>query len=264
MKRLFLLTALLAAGLAAAAQECRPIAIAAHRGHWTAPEAGRAQNSVAALRAAQRIGCWGSELDIHLSGDHIVVVNHDDTRAGLPVQKSAYSELRGLLLVNGEPLPTLCEYLAQGLATDKTVLVIELKEQYSEEWEIRLIDKTIESLKLYGLFDPERVMFISFSHHICRRLAEAAPGFTNQYLRGDLSPEVLHREGINGIDYHFSAFDRHPEWVEEAHRLGMSVNVWTVDKEEDIRRMIGLGVDCITTNDPLLVRQLLGTREKRL
>ena len=78
MKRLFLLTVILTGCLAVSAQEARPIAITAHRGHWTALNAGRAQNSVAALREAQRIGCWGSELDVHLSADGIVVVNHDD------------------------------------------------------------------------------------------------------------------------------------------------------------------------------------------
>ena len=43
----------------------------------------------------------------------------------------------------------------------------------------------------------------------------------------------------------------------------MSVNVWTVNKKEDIQKMIDLGVDCITTNEPLLVRELLGGKEKK-
>ena len=264
MKRILLPILLLAFCLVAAAQNDNPVAITAHRGHWTATDAGRAQNSIAALREAQRFGCWGSELDVHLSADSIVVVNHDRTRGLRDIQKTPYSKLRNLLLSNGEPLPTLCEYLAQALVSDKTVLVLELKSQYSEERENLLIDKAIEALKMYNLFDPAKVIFISFSHHICRRLVEAAPGFTNQYLSGDVRPEDLYREGINGIDYHYSHFDKHPDWVEEAHRYGMSVNVWTVDKEEDIRRMIDLGVDCITTNNPPLVRSLLGAREQRL
>ena len=264
MKRILLPILLLASCLLASAQGGNPVAITAHRGHWTASAAGRAQNSIAALREAQRFGCWGSELDVHLSADNIVVVNHDRTRGLRDIQKTGYGQLRNLLLSNGEALPTLCEYLAQALVSDKTVLVLELKPQYSQEREDILVERSIEALKMYNLFDPAKVMFISFSHHICRRLVEAAPGFTNQYLNGDVRPEELHREGINGIDYHYGVFDKHPDWVEEAHRCGMSVNVWTVDKEEDIRRMIDLGVDCITTNDPPLVRQILGAREQRL
>ena len=41
----------------------------------------------------------------------------------------------------------------------------------------------------------------------------------------------------------------------------MSVNVWTVDKPEVITEMINLGVDCITTNAPELVRELLNGNE---
>ena len=37
----------------------------------------------------------------------------------------------------------------------------------------------------------------------------------------------------------------------------MSVNTWTVNKAEDIRKMIELGVDQITSDYPLLVRQIL-------
>ena len=43
----------------------------------------------------------------------------------------------------------------------------------------------------------------------------------------------------------------------------MSVNVWTVDKDDDIKKMIGLGVDCITTNQPLKVRKILGSKENK-
>jgi glycerophosphoryl diester phosphodiesterase len=43
----------------------------------------------------------------------------------------------------------------------------------------------------------------------------------------------------------------------------MTVNAWTVDKEEDMQYLIDLGVDCITTNKPLELRALLGEREER-
>jgi glycerophosphoryl diester phosphodiesterase len=45
--------------------------------------------------------------------------------------------------------------------------------------------------------------------------------------------------------------------VTQAHELGMIVNAWTVDKEEDIKRMLALGVDHITTNEPELAQQLI-------
>ena len=53
---------------------------------------------------------------------------------------------------------------------------------------------------------------------------------------------------------------------DRARANGMSINTWTVNKEEDIRKMIQLGVDQITSDYPLLVRQLLlemGVKEKK-
>ena len=63
--------------------------------------------------------------------------------------------------------------------------------------------------------------------------------------------------GCAGPDYHYSVFEKHPEWIDECHRLGMKVNAWTVNKEEDMHRLIGQGVDFITTNEPLLLQSIL-------
>ena len=43
--------------------------------------------------------------------------------------------------------------------------------------------------------------------------------------------------------------------VEEAHRLGLQVVVWTVNQPEDMERMIDLGVDGIISDRPDLLRQ---------
>jgi glycerophosphoryl diester phosphodiesterase len=51
--------------------------------------------------------------------------------------------------------------------------------------------------------------------------------------------------------------NKQPEWVQEAHDLGQQVNVWTVNKPEDIQKMIDLKVDYITTDEPLLAKELL-------
>ena len=43
----------------------------------------------------------------------------------------------------------------------------------------------------------------------------------------------------------------------------MSVNAWTVNDEKDMLKMIELGIDAITTNYPLVARELLGDKELR-
>lgn len=250
----FLITALAAMALctSAAAQQ-----ICAHRGYWKSPEVVGAQNSLASLAAAARIGVESSELDIHITSDDVVIVNHDDNIAGLTIHDNAYHGFARMYLPNGEHPETLGAYLEEAEKHPDIMLVIEMKEQSGRDRADLMQDLTIAMLRSRGLLTPSRVMFISFDYEACKRLASLLPGFTVQYLTGNKTPAEVFADGIGGIDYHFTYFRKHPEWVEEAHSLGMSVNVWTVDNEEDIREMIALGVDCITTNEPLRVRSLL-------
>ncbi len=231
--------------------------IVAHRGYWDT----NAQNSIASLSKAQEFGCWGSEFDLHLTADDVVVVNHDASIGHTAIQKSPFAAVRAHTLKNGEPVPTLAEYLAQG-AGSPCVLVLELKPQYAPGREEVLVEKCLEAIREKELMNPSRVAFISFSFYICRLLAQKCPGFTVQYLEGDRTPAEVLEAGINGIDYHFSRFQRHPEWVKEAHDLGMSVNVWTVDSREVMLEMLELGVDQLTTNKPALARGLIGGKEE--
>ena len=240
--------------------------IVAHRGYWE----GNAENSIASLRKAQEFGLWGSEFDIHLTADGVPVIHHDQMIGELDIQTSAFEDVRANRLANGEHVPTLVEYMAQATRNRECMPVLELKPQATQEREDELIDKCLQALRPaaprnvppeYASFsrrqEPTKVVFISFSHHICKELARKAPGYTVQYLEGDIAPAQLHAEGINGIDYHYSVFYEHPEWVKEAHDLGMTVNAWTVDEPEDIRKMRDLGLDQITTNKPALVREIL-------
>lgn len=237
------------------------IAIVAHRGFWKCDAAGNSENSIASLREAQVNGFWGSECDIHLTSDGKIIVNHNRTIEDLKISDTPFETLSARLLNNGEKHPSFEEYVLQMKPYKKTVLVVEFKKQPSKQIEEELIDKTIACLESHKLFRPDRVMFISFSLNACKYTALKAPGFVNQYLNGDKAPKELAEMGINGIDYHYKKLLAHPEWVKEAHDLGMSVNVWTVDKSEMMEKAIGWGVDAITTNEPLRLRKLLGERE---
>lgn len=260
LARLFL-AALVALPFPAFAQD-HPVQITAHRGFWKSEKTKDSENSLASLRLAQKTQLWGSEFDVHLTGDNVVIVNHDNTIEGVPIHETPYQALKAYKLPNGESRPTLDQYLKKGRRSG-TVLVLEIKAMETDERTILLTDLCIQKLIDHGLYDPSRVIFISFNLAACKHLAVVAPAFTTQYLSGDIDPDTLHGYGINGLDYHFLQLVKHPEWVTRAHELGMSVNCWTVNKEKDLRKMIELGVDCITTNEPLLTRELLGDREQR-
>ena len=233
-------------------------AIVAHRGFWNCEQAGYSENSIASLKAAQQAGFWGSEFDVQMTLDGVVIVNHNDNIKGRRIATHTWDELKGFLLPNGERRPTLDEYLRQGRKSSRTVLVLEFKSQPSKEKEDLLVEKTFAALKAHGLFHPGRVAFISFSRHICEKVAAEAPQFINQYLNGELSPSRLSALGINGWDYMDQIVNRRTGWIEQAHSLGMSTNVWTVNEESAMRKYASEGVDAITTNFPLLTREVLG------
>ena len=231
--------------------------IVAHRGFWNCEEAVYARNSLAALRCAQEAGVWGSEFDVNMTADDTLIVFHDGKIDGKLIEDYPFAEFKSYRLENGEPIPTLDQYLEQGKLYPETMLVYELKPHSSPEVEDRFVRLTIESLEKHGLLDPKRVMFISFSFHICQRLGELLPDFSVQYLEGNMNPKEVKAVGINGIDYHFSVFDKHLLWSKEARKLRMTTNAWTVNKDEDIRRVIQHKVMYITTDNPLQVRELL-------
>jgi len=237
------------------------IGIVAHRGYWNCEEGGFSMNSLAALKAAQDNGFWGSECDVQLTSDGVAILNHDDDIDGLTIIDHSWEELQSHLLENGERRPLLEEWAEQGAQCPTTVLVCEIKPQRTPELEDTLVNKTVSILTEKGVYSPDRVIFISFSRHICEKIASIAPEFVNQYLEGDIAPKKLAKAGINGWDYEHTVVEANPQWVEEAHALGMSTNVWTVNDEDIMQKMIDLDVDAITTNHPMELRKILGFRE---
>ena len=233
-----------------------PVAIVAHRGYWQCEAGGNSHNSIASLKAAQDAGFWGSEFDVNMTKDGEMMVFHDDAVAGMKFIEHDAAEFAEVKLPNGEKIPTLAEYLKQFKKNKKCRLVFELK-PHPAEFEEVAVDKSIAAFKAAGLFNPKQVIFISFSMNECKMFVQKCPGFIVQYLGSDNNPDVFFENGVNGVDTYFGTLYQQPDWYTKARSHGMSVNVWTVDKKEDMRKMIEAGVDYITTNRPEDLRDLL-------
>ena len=83
MKKIVLLSAMIAAlFLSQSAFAQKQCGIVAHRGFWNCEEAGYAKNSIAALRCAQEAGFWGSEFDVNMTSDGVLIVYHDSDVKG--------------------------------------------------------------------------------------------------------------------------------------------------------------------------------------
>lgn len=221
--------------------------VIAHRGFWKTE--GSAQNSIASLNKAAEAKVYGSEFDVQLTADGVVVVNHDDSINGLVIGETAYDRLKDLKLKNGEKLPTLADYLAAGKKLPDVQLILEIKPHKTKAQEDQIAESTVKMVKEYGM--EKQVEYISFSMNVCEQLARLTPGSEIAYLKSDIAPKEVKAKGLTGIDYYYKVFYKHPEWVKEAHDLGMKVNAWTVDGKEDMEKMIGLDVNYITTDQPL-------------
>ena len=255
--RLIRLIAIMMVMLPLSAEAQKKAGIVAHRGFWNCEEAGYAKNSIAALRCAQEAGFWGSEFDVNMTADEVLIVYHDSDVEGKKIEKHPYSEFKDFKIRNGETIPTIDQFLEQGKKYPETMLVYELKGHSCDEVEDRFVDLSIEKLKEHGLLDPERVMFISFSLHMCERLAAKLPGFTVQFLGSSRSPQALAEKGINGVDYNHQVFSINKKWYKQARRNKMSVNAWTVNEEKDMEKMFRMGVDQLTTDQPLEAREVM-------
>lgn len=227
--------------------------VIAHRGYWKTN--GSAQNSIRSLVKADSINCYGSEFDVWMTIDGELVVNHDAKVDNFIIEQSESADILSIKLDNGENISSLKQYLEEG-QNCKTRLIFELKPHVNKILEAKAAIESIMLVNKMGL--SNRVEYITFSPEALYLLIKYAPqGTPVYYLNGDKTPQELHKMGAAGMDYHYSILKKHPEWIEECHNLGMKVNAWTVNKEEDMIWCIKHNIDFITTNEPELLQNLL-------
>ena len=216
--------------------------IVAHRGYWRTD--GSAQNSITALQKAATLGCYGSEFDMWVTADGVPIVFHDATVDGIRIEDTTYATLMNHRLTNGEFIPTLQQYLTEAAKWENCKIIFEIKTHRNDVRNKRATE------------------YIAFSKVVCQRLHEITPESKIAYLSGDLTPAQVKEMGLSGIDYNEGVFKKHPEWLQEAKQLGVEVNVWTVDGEDNLRHHANLdGIDIITTNDPEILKGILAEQQ---
>lgn len=226
--------------------------VVAHRGYHTV--SGSAENSIAALRASQELGVYGCEIDVWTTTDGVIVVHHDGVMGGKVFQDCTYNDIRDMRLSNGESLPLFTDMLQVLGESSATKLIIEIKEHSTAERNEKVTDEVLRLVSGAGMDD--KVEYICFDRDVCRRIAASRPDATVGYLGGDAEPDALASEGIGCIDYPFSTLNTYRNMVDAAHDLGMKVNIWTVNTDDDILASVALGVDYITTDHPDRVMEI--------
>lgn len=221
--------------------------IIAHRGAWK--NAGVPQNSMASLKNAIKLGCYGSEFDVRMTKDEVLIICHDPHHEGLDIEKTTYADLLKKPLKNGEPIPTLEQYLKAGKKQKKTMLITEIKPSpTSKERSLLLAERVVAMVS--KLKAQNWVVYISFDYDILKKVHELDKNAKTQYLNGNIAAQQLKTDGITGADYHFSVFQKDEKWLTAAQKLGVVTNAWTVNDTLIMDFLLLRNIDYLTTDEP--------------
>ena len=225
------------------------ISHAACAGH--APE-----NTLAGIRAALEMGADAIEVDVQASADGVPVLMHDLTvdRAtnGSGDLASLTLEQLQALDAGGEPMPTFAQALE--LTRGRALLVAEIKRPGCEAALADVIRQAdaIEDVMVWSFMPPALAAMRQAESRLPSALL-IAPGSISQW---PMLRELALRLGLQAVSlFHV---DVSAGVVARARRSGLTVYAWTADAENDIQRLLDLGVDGIVTNYPERALALLG------
>ena len=235
------------------------VEIAAHRGaSASAPE-----NTLSAFRQAIQDGATFIEMDVQLTADNVLVINHDADLmrvAGSPlfVCRSAFEELRKVRIPNphaedGTPerVPSLDEVI--DATKGKIKLIVELKSYEADPK--KLISEVLRTLENRGVLSQSVVMSLEYAEvrEVKQRNPRVTAGFVTSAALGDLSELQTDFLAV-------STSQATEALIAATHGRGRKVFVWTVDDPVSMSDVIDRGADCIITNRPA---ELVGVLRSR-
>lgn len=228
--------------------------VIAHRGAWK--DTGLPQNSLASFSAAAQMGCHGSECDVWITADDSLVIFHDPQRNGMQLETSLYADIVREPLANGEKIPTMREYIECAREYPQTKLIIDVKNHQNPERTYAVFRATDKLVKEMGYEDKVEYLiayipaYKEFASMTDRPLAYL--GRWRDELP-EMHPDTIAAYGIRYLDYQNVHYEAHPEWVERFKKDGIHLNVWTVNKEDEMDLYLAQDFDYITTDHPALL-----------
>lgn len=242
----------------------------AHRGaSHKAPE-----NTISAFKLAWEENADGIEGDFYLSTDGEVVCFHDKDlkrvagREG-KIEEMSWKELSTLDVgawkspeYKGEKMPRLADVL--DVLKPGKLFYLEIKDGPE-------IVAPIGKILAEKNADPKQVIFIAFDPEVVKECRKQLPQFQTHWLssmkgadeagRADAYLKELETTGARGFQFDWRA-PVGAEWVKRLKEKDYTVTSWTVNDADAARRMIGYGVDFITTDRPGGLREELRNPDK--
>jgi len=234
------------------------------------------ENTISAFDRGLATGAEGLELDVHLSADGVVVVCHDETldrttdMSGRVAARTAselervdagyhFTDARGDHPFRGRKIgiPTLADVLQR---YKNVPIIVEMKIDSAD-----MGRALADVVRRTGASDW--VCAAGFGRRALRAAREALPGMASSGCH----PEVrlaLYRSWA-GIPVRQPPFGGYqvpefagalrvvsPRFIRHAHRAGLDVQVWTIDDEADMSRLLEWGADALISNRPDLAVQV--------
>ena len=237
------------------------------------------ENTLLAFDNALALGADGLELDVHLSRDGVVMVQHDATLGRTTDLRGRIAQHTAAELARADAgwhfcrggeypfrrcgigVPTLAEVLVRHPGVR---VIIELKTGSAE-----LARAAVAAV--HAAHAVERVCIGSFDVRGLRVIRALEPAIATSAARAEVALALAkvwcHWPLTTAAYGGFQVPERSgrtrvvsPAFVTAAHRAGLGVHVWTVDQSEEAHRLLECGVDALITDRPDLIVPIVRQR----
>jgi len=237
-----------------------PVEVTAHRGYSAAyPE-----NTIPAFKGAIQVGADWAELDVQQTADGEVIIMHDSnlkrtTGLDKEVWQVTWDEIKDL--DNGSwfdkkyqtvRIPTLEEVLK--VCRGKIHLNIEIKPSGHDK---DLEEQVAKLLKKYHMRDT--CVVSSLKYDSLRKIKEADDSIETAYITSVSYGNFTDLEYADGYSVESTLLSK--SFVNKAQKAGKQIYVWTVNSEERLEKVVGMGIDNVITDDPVMAKELIYEQE---
>lgn len=237
-----------------------PVEVTAHRGY----SAVYPENTIPAFKGAIQVGADWAELDVQQTADGEVIVMHDSnlkrtTGLDKEVWQVTWDEIKDL--DNGSwfdkkyqtvRIPTLEEVLK--VCRGKIHLNIEIKPSGHDK---DLEEQVAKLLKKYHMRDT--CVVSSLKYDSLRKIKQADDSIETAYITSVSYGNFTDLEYADGYSVESTLLSK--SFVNKAQKAGKQIYVWTVNSEERLEKVVGMGIDNVITDDPVMAKELIYEQE---
>lgn len=237
-----------------------PVEVTAHRGY----SAVYPENTIPAFKGAIQVGADWAELDVQQTADGEVIVMHDSnlkrtTGLDKEVWQVTWDEIKDL--DNGSwfdkkyqtvRIPTLEEVLK--VCRGKIHLNIEIKPSGHDK---DLEEQVAKLLKKYHMRDT--CVVSSLKYDSLRKIKQADDSIETAYITSVSYGNFTDLEYADGYSVESTLLSK--SFVNKAQKTGKQIYVWTVNSEERLEKVVGMGIDNVITDDPVMAKELIYEQE---